>query len=903
MRIGLLYSAQHAALAVGLRAMLPRAEIISFDAAQFERDPAAAADAAASLRACDHLISQDVPARFGPLSTAALRHATASCHMLPPLFFGGYHPDVIGLELDGSKLPGPTGLLHSRIAVLAYLTGHTPDEAAALFNRLVFSRLGYLSAFARERAALLRRFRAYNIDITPIFDSWAASGCFMHAPHTPTLAVMFDLARLVCDMIGAPPDDATLEQAIGVTLRATADPLARLATHPVFPEIAAQLRIPASGDFRPAQPDGAPPGTGPVAFRPNIFLAGSYDSFQRVPRATLHAAPGIMEGLALLGLREIDPAGSAARAAASAAPPDAQAFLTWHGTLLLVDAGSRMVIQRPLRPETTDATELLAPHPLTLDTIEHRLALLGGVSVRAGLHPGTAALSRNGTWLSAAPERLAVSFGADAIGDWESFLPLSRPALDALRHLLRGGWTRPDGSRVPRATIRLEPGFRLRIGADLLPLQEAAPRLDAASGQAGDITIGQGPGALTLRPDPADPDADIVLDPPPSSARPPLVGSPEAFRAEPSARLRLSAPETCHLPFTASNEHAAWLFNAVESGTALGLGRAHAEATLWRTQDTTVLLAPGLEGMCASRAGVWKDHDVLLDKRGAASAAASGLLRAAPTTVIDDPVCVFYSPRLHNYAHWTAGALVGLHAMQPNLPENFALLLPPATAAGPKAAAPKRGRSLAGHRVDFRASLAALGFGELKTVQANGEAVLARQAIFLQQPDIGMVPAAVLRSFRDRACALNPPLAVSPEQDYSRIYVKRRGSRAVGNSAMVDKIMESMGFRVVHTEDLSQAHQISLFGGARVVVAAHGAALANLLFCQTGTRVVELSPRSAFRPRYWRIAEKLGLAYGVLPCQTANNAFDAGLIVDVQALRRLLRLLGSIKAAPGSGRR
>jgi hypothetical protein len=869
MKIGILSDRLHTSLAAALRTLLPGAEIISHDFGPALRNPALHPAILRDLIACDHVVTQDVPRAGGPLATFALRDAVPHCHLLPPLHFAGYHPDVIGLALDGTPLAGATGLLHSRIAVLAYLTGHTPAEAASLFNALVFARLGYFAAFAHERAALLARFRAYRIDLAPIFDSWAAAGCFMHAPQTPRMPVMRDLARLICAMAGVTPD----ADALAAADAGQPDPLAREPSHPFFPEIAARLGLPPSGDFCPPQPEPGPR----VAFPPEVFLRGSYDAFRRLPRAALLAAPGVAAGLAALGLPE------SGTPRAPAAPPDAQAaFLTWQGSLLQIDAGSSMVVQRPLRPETSDATDLLAPHRLELGATPRPLAMLGGVMVTAGNRPGTACIRRGGIYLSAAPGRLAVRFDAERAGDWESFLPLSRPELEDLRSLLRGGWLLPDGERVPRAAVHLADGMRLLLGPRQVTLWESLPRRLSGPDEPLRIAIGDD---LILSADPEDPTADVGLDTPPETALPPEVGSPEAFRAADAARLDLPRlTDTVFPPVTLTNADRNWALADRGSAGPLRIGHLHTRLTLWRARDKTVLLARGLEGILADGDGVWKDHGFLLAPRRLANGTAATLLRSPPTEIIEDPVCIFYNPNLQNYYHWLVEAMISLHVLAPLLPEGARLLMPP-TLAGFRAAG-------AGG-FDHRGVLNALGFGNIPIIEATAPAVLARDATWLRIHSLTEMPAAVLRSFRDRALALHKPQA----ERTGRIYVKRRHNRRVTNKDVVEALLTQKGFSAVYLEDLTAAEQIMLFAGAQIIVAMHGAGLANLLFCQPGTQVLEISPHTEFRPFFWLIAEKLGLPYAVLPCPS-DGTFSGDMLVDVLRLRTLLRLL---KLAAGDG--
>jgi hypothetical protein len=876
MRLGILFDHQHAALAAALGALLPGVDITSHDAAPALRDPALRAAIQADLLACDHVITQDLPPSAGPLATFSIRRAARQCHLLPPLRFAGFHPDVISVALDGTKLGGLTGTLHSRVALLAYLTGQTQEEAAGLYNRLVFARLGYFAAFARERAALLRRFLAYRINLAPIFDSWAALGCFMHSPDAPRMGVMLDLARLVCTMTDLAPDEAALARATPATLR---DPLALLPSHPLFPDIAAQLNLPPEGDFSPPQPaDGTR-----HAYKPEIFLAASYDIFRRAPRAALRAAPGIQAGLAALGLPEIDAPRAAARAAAANAPPDAQAFLTWHGTMLQIDAGSTVVIQRPLRPEAPDATDLLTPHAIQLGADARPMALLGGLMFSAGRYPSTVAICRGGKYLSAEPGRMAVRFSHDQVGAWESFLALTRPELDALRALLRGGWTvQGTGERIPRAAVRLMAGMQLHIGPHRHDLRAARPSIVSAPGAPLRIAVGapatDTSTGLILAADPADPAADICLDPPPEIALPPHVGSAEAFCAELDARLDLpTADEIIHPALTLTNAERAWTFTHHDTSDTPRIGRLRSRLTLWRAADKTVLLARGLEGIIVDGQGAWKDHEFLLAPRRLANGAAAALLRKPPAEIIENPVCVFYNPNLQNYYHWMVEALPALHILAPFLPAGTSLLLPPTLAEF-------NARDEIGF--DHREVLTSLGFGNIPVTQATAPAVFARDAIWLHTYSLAEIPASLLRSFRDRALALHKPAAQE-----GRIYLKRRHNRRVANADAVEALLTTQGFVPVYPEDLTQAEQIALFASARFVIAPHGAGLANLLFCQPGTRVLEISPNTEFRPYFWMLAEKLGLVYGVLPCATSAGGFNGDMEVDPVRLRALSRVL------------
>ncbi len=80
-----------------------------------------------------------------------------------------------------------------------------------------------------------------------------------------------------------------------------------------------------------------------------------------------------------------------------------------------------------------------------------------------------------------------------------------------------------------------------------------------------------------------------------------------------------------------------------------------------------------------------------------------------------------------------------------------------------------------------------------------------------------------------------------------RIYISRKKSqrRKVLNEGKIIDYLEQYGFKEVVLEDYSVKEQFSIFAGAEVIVAPHGAGLANIIYCNEGTKVIEF-----FAPEY-----------------------------------------------------
>jgi hypothetical protein len=100
-------------------------------------------------------------------------------------------------------------------------------------------------------------------------------------------------------------------------------------------------------------------------------------------------------------------------------------------------------------------------------------------------------------------------------------------------------------------------------------------------------------------------------------------------------------------------------------------------------------------------------------------------------------------------------------------------------------------------------------------------------------------------------------------KEYERIYVSRDDAniRKVTNEDEVMRVLGKYGFKRIILKNMSVAEQIQKFHSAKVVVSPHGANLTNLLFCDRGTKVIELFSPSHIHPVYWLISNHVGLDY------------------------------------------
>jgi capsular polysaccharide biosynthesis protein len=138
--------------------------------------------------------------------------------------------------------------------------------------------------------------------------------------------------------------------------------------------------------------------------------------------------------------------------------------------------------------------------------------------------------------------------------------------------------------------------------------------------------------------------------------------------------------------------------------------------------------------------------------------------------------------------------------------------------------------------------LAALGIEPDQLIQPHCRLLLeAEQLVVPSMP----TPACL----RDLGRALAAGLGVDrPVRFTRRIFISRRktGTRTLTNEAELEKLLHSHHFETHFMEQYPLAKQARLIREADVIVATHGAGLANLLFARPGTHVIEIMPAGRY---------------------------------------------------------
>lgn len=139
-----------------------------------------------------------------------------------------------------------------------------------------------------------------------------------------------------------------------------------------------------------------------------------------------------------------------------------------------------------------------------------------------------------------------------------------------------------------------------------------------------------------------------------------------------------------------------------------------------------------------------------------------------------------------------------------------------------------------------------------------------------------------------------------------RLYITRKiaANRRIINEPAVIALLSQLGFRCVDLESLSVIEQAALLANAEVVVSPHGSGLTNTIFCQPGTKVIEIFSPHYVYPCYWLISNLLELDYyyltGTIPegfylhkC-LYPDARTEDILLDLVDLQQVLNLAGVI---------
>lgn len=146
-----------------------------------------------------------------------------------------------------------------------------------------------------------------------------------------------------------------------------------------------------------------------------------------------------------------------------------------------------------------------------------------------------------------------------------------------------------------------------------------------------------------------------------------------------------------------------------------------------------------------------------------------------------------------------------------------------------------------------------------------------------------------------------PHAADLGDRSGKRLYISRGKAkiRQMLNEAAIIDCLQRYGFQAVQLENFSFREQVALMAQAEVVLAPHGSGLTNIIFCQPGTRVIEIFSPELVALYYWKISAVLGLDYYYILGEgyvspTGEQSWDAtaDIRVNLENLEQTLALAG-----------
>ncbi len=195
---------------------------------------------------------------------------------------------------------------------------------------------------------------------------------------------------------------------------------------------------------------------------------------------------------------------------------------------------------------------------------------------------------------------------------------------------------------------------------------------------------------------------------------------------------------------------------------------------------------------------------------------------------------------------------------------------------------------LRGYQLEY---LQLLGHDPAQTIRVERNTVIRCSRLLV--PALHVSTRAVMQGvewLRGRMAAVSTP----PAQAMRRLFLSRRdnGRRRLLNEEQLFGMLAPLGFERVVPGEMTVAAQIAAFSSARVIVAAHGAGLTNMVFTPPGAVIVEITSGAI---EHMNLFRKLSLSTGhsVITIRSDDYAVPAAEVnvnsdyrVDALAVRR-----------------
>jgi len=135
---------------------------------------------------------------------------------------------------------------------------------------------------------------------------------------------------------------------------------------------------------------------------------------------------------------------------------------------------------------------------------------------------------------------------------------------------------------------------------------------------------------------------------------------------------------------------------------------------------------------------------------------------------------------------------------------------------------------------------------------------------------------------------------ISDRLPFRKIYISRKntGRRHIVNESAIISEIANHGFETIYCEDLSIALQVKIFSESLIIIGPHGSAFSNIVFCKTGTTIIDIFNTSQVNACFWIISHLCNLDYNYLvgkPVPIDDNFKNDNIVIDIETFNELLR--------------
>jgi capsular polysaccharide biosynthesis protein len=114
------------------------------------------------------------------------------------------------------------------------------------------------------------------------------------------------------------------------------------------------------------------------------------------------------------------------------------------------------------------------------------------------------------------------------------------------------------------------------------------------------------------------------------------------------------------------------------------------------------------------------------------------------------------------------------------------------------------------------------------------------------------------------------------------------------------ELLDELGFKLIDPSKLSLSQQVEAFSNAEIILGPHGAGLTNIMFCNQGTKVIEIRSQEqggdySSATCYGELSKMMDIEHHVFKCEQVKrkelkgrSLEDADLVPDPEKLKNFV---------------